>query len=42
MADLYDAYINSEDYNRVGTSVKWSHNRAHNYTYDSQERLHRR
>ena len=25
MADLYDAYINSEDYNRVGTSVKWSH-----------------
>jgi hypothetical protein len=23
--DLYDAYIASEDYNRVGTSVKWSH-----------------
>lgn len=25
MSDLYDAYVNSEDYNRVGTSVKWSH-----------------
>lgn len=23
--DLYDAYVASEDYNRVGTSVKWSH-----------------
>lgn len=25
MSDLYDAYVNSEDYNRVGTSVKWDH-----------------
>lgn len=25
LSDLYDAYVNSEDYNRVGTSVKWSH-----------------
>lgn len=25
ISDLYDAYIASEDYNRVGTSVKWSH-----------------
>ena len=25
LGDLYDAYIASEDYNRVGTSVKWSH-----------------
>ena len=25
ISDLYDSYINSEDYNRVGTSVKWSH-----------------
>lgn len=25
LGDLYNAYIESEDYNRVGTSVKWSH-----------------
>lgn len=25
LSDLYDAYVNSEDYNRVGTSVKWNH-----------------
>lgn len=25
LSHLYDAYINSEDYNRVGTSVKFSH-----------------
>ena len=25
MSDLYSAYINSENYNRVGTSVKFSH-----------------
>lgn len=25
ISDLYDSYVNSEDYNRVGTSVKWSH-----------------
>lgn len=25
LGDLYDSYIDSEDYNRVGTSVKWSH-----------------
>lgn len=25
LGDLYDSYINSESYNRVGTSVKWSH-----------------
>ncbi len=25
LADLYDAYIASNDYNRVGTSVNWNH-----------------
>ena len=33
VADNYEAYINSEDYNRVGTSVKFSHTaEPQNYT----------